>query len=117
MKPDGKYSLGYTHGVEQARPIVDLEHRLTKVEEILKVGKWVLGVTAVIVAISTLGNLPIIRNIFRRKEDREEGRKEEAKEKPNWKRIVEEGGRNNSTAGAGKKVRRHAREFNVCQYG
>jgi len=80
------------------------------------VGKWALGVTALIVAISTFGNLPIIRNIFRRKDDREEGKKEEHKEKPNWKRIIEEGGRNNTT-GAGNKVLRHAREFNVCQHG
>jgi len=115
MEPESKYSLGYTHGVEQARPIVDLEHRVNKVEGSLKAGKWILGITAIIVAISTLAKLPIIRNILGRKEDKDGGKKDEHKEKPNWKRIIEEGRKNNTTEAAGKKVRRHAREFIVSQ--
>jgi len=40
MEPESDYSLGYTHGVEQARPIIDLEHRLTKQK---KHSKWGSG--------------------------------------------------------------------------
>ena len=117
MEPESRYSLGFTHGVEQARPIVDLEHRVSSVEGSLKVGKWILGITALIVAISTLGRIPIVRNILGRKEEKDDGKKEEYKEKPNWKRIIGEGRTNNATAAAGRKVRRHAREFIVSQNG
>jgi hypothetical protein len=83
MEPEIKYSLGFTHGVEQARPIVDLEQRVNGVEGSLRAGKWILGITALIVAISTLGKLPIVRNIFGRKGDKDDGKKEEHKDKPN----------------------------------
>ena len=116
MEHDSKYSLGYTHGVEQARPIVDLGHRVTRVEDSLKVGKWVLGITALMMAISMLGKTSIINKIFRRKEDKKDWRKDEHKEKRDWKQVLHEGRQNNVTKTEAIVVRRHAREFNVSRY-
>lgn len=109
MDSFGRYDLGYVHGVEQARPIVDLEHRVRNLEGRIKVVSWITAFTAAISAITLLFS---IRNMFRK------GIKD-GLEKKETKNGVElkEGKEAVTTAGEGehkaRKVRRHVRDFQI----
>lgn len=108
MDSFNRYDLGYVHGVEQARPIVDLEHQVRKLEGRIKVVSWVTAFTATVSAITLLFS---IRNMFR-KRNKDGLERKEAKTgvelKEGEKVVTTKAGEHKA-----RKVRRHVRDFQI----
>jgi hypothetical protein len=114
-----KYSLGYSHGVEQARAVVDLEHRLKWIEGRTRVLSWASAIAATLTAFTVLWKIPFLRNIFSRRAEE----KEFLQWKMGKKKAEEEDEALEFNAAVDKeqpkprKFRRHAREFNLEKLG
>jgi hypothetical protein len=111
MDSFGRYDLGYVHGVEQARPIVDLEHYVKKLEGKIRLLTWATGFAATISAVTVLFS---IRNLFRKRNKKDSLEREEAK---SGTVKLGEGKVAISTNGQGdhkaRKARRHVRDFEI----
>jgi hypothetical protein len=101
MQPDSKYSIGYEHGINQARPIVDLEHRVKDIEGRVRI--LTLG-GAALVAISLLTLIFKLPKLFKGKGKDKERERDKGK--------GDNGDRRNGTV-TGQKFRRHARAFKL----
>jgi hypothetical protein len=106
---EDRYNLGYTRDVEQARPIVGLEHRVKRLEH----GQNVLGFIGGFIGGYIAGRTLVIIAYFIK--DRMMGSGSinygKAKTEGNVMWELNEGG--NTRRANGKNVRRHARDFNI----
>jgi hypothetical protein len=102
MAAGGKYSMGFSHGVEQARPIVDLEHRVKWIENRVKCLSWVGAIATTAFVVSLL--LKIKKRFHgKRKEKKGEEANEEGDEiRGSLKQVT-----------TVRKFRRHARDFEI----
>lgn len=101
MQADSRYSIGYEHGISQARPIVDLEHRVKDIGSRVKMLTWGFSTLAAISLLNFILKLP---KLFKGKG------KDKGKEHNKGKENNE--GRRNGTVN-GQKFRRHARAFKL----
>src|SRR5438046_870127 len=99
MQVDNKYSIGYEHGINQARPIVDLEHRVKDVENRVKILSWGGAALAAVSLASLFLKLP---KLFKGKD--------KDKESDYSKGRKDNEGHGNGTM-TDQKFRRHARAF------
>lgn len=111
MDSFSRYDLGYVHGVEQARPIVDLEHHVKKLEGRIRFLTWATGFAATVSAVTVLFS---IRNLFRKRNKKDSLQKEEIERGT----VGLEEGKNAITIdGQGdpkaRKARRHVRDFEI----
>ena len=101
MQADNKYSIGYEHGINQARPIVDLEHRVKDVENRVKLLSWGGAALAAVSLVSLLLKLP---KLFKGKD--KDKKRDYSKGRENY-----EGNRNGTKTD--QKLRLHARAFKL----
>jgi len=101
MQADSKYNIGYEHGIKQARPIVDLEHRVKDIESRFKLLSWGGAALAAISLVTLVLKLPKLFN----------GKNKDKKREHNKEREDNEGRRNGTVTG--RKFRRHARAFKL----
>jgi hypothetical protein len=109
------FSKGYERALKEARPVIELEHRVKSIENRVKVLTWAGVIGATISTIMFIVNLPIFKNFFGRKADEKEFLK--WKEEKRRAEIEDDILERNATGGInadffkGGKFRRHAREF------
>jgi hypothetical protein len=114
------FSKGYERALKEARPVIELEHRVNSIESRVKVLTWagVIGVT--ISTIMFIVKLPIFKNFFGRKADekeflrwKEEQRRAEIEDNMLERNATD---RINAEFVYEGKVRRHARDFVLERY-
>lgn len=110
------FNKGYERALKEARPVIELEHRVKSIESRVKVLTWAGVIGATISTIMFVVKLPIFKNFFGRKADEKEFLK--WKEEKRRAEIEDEILEGNATGGInadffkGRKVRRqHARDF------
>ena len=109
------FNKGYERALNEARPVIELEHRVKSIESRVKVLTWAGVIGATISTIMFIVKLPIFKNFFGRKADEKEFLK--WKEEKRRAEIEDDILERNATGGInadffkGGKVRRHAREF------
>ena len=72
MDTDNEFSKGYDRALREARPVIELEHRVKSVEGRLKFLSWAGAIGATLSAIFIITKLPIFKNFFGRKADEKE---------------------------------------------
>jgi hypothetical protein len=107
-KAENLYSLGYTHGIQQARPVVDLEHRVTQLESRVHFLNWAAAVASLVGGFLFVWNLPLFKNFM--------GRKADEKEFLRWKSDKARSEAKNQTATSKRERQpRHIRDFRVAE--
>ena len=101
MQARNKYTIGYEHGINQARPIVDLEHRVKDVESRVKILSWGGAALVAISLVKLVLKLPKLLKAKAKDKERERNKAKEGND-----------GRRNGTV-TGQKFRRHARSFKL----
>lgn len=106
---ENRYSLGYTHGIEQARPIVDLEHRVKGLEHQVSLLGWVGTFVGGYLAAKVLyGITHSIKGLMMGSGPIDNGK---AKTEGN---VIEEPNEDGNTRRTNQKsVRQHTRDFNI----
>jgi len=110
LEDENQYSLGYTHGVQQARPVVDLEHRVTKLESRVNFLRWAAAVASIVGGVLFIWNLPVFQKFM--------GRKADESEFLQWKsdRVRSEAiAANNTSKRHQTRQARHARDFRIVE--
>ena len=103
MQADSKYNIGYEHGVNQARPLVDLEYRVKGIDSRVKILSWGSVALGAISLVKLVLKLP---RLFKGKD------KDKDKERKQYKGREDNEGRRNRTV-TGQEFRRHARAFKL----
>ena len=117
MDSDNGFSKGYETALKEARPVIELEHRVKSIEGRVKLLSWAGAIGVTISAILFVAKLPIFKNFFGRKADEREFLR--WKEEKRRAEIEDELVEKNVTEGIppefykGQKRRRHARQFIV----
>ena len=120
MNSENDFSKGYERGLNEARPVIELEHRVKAIGSRAKLLSWAGARGGTIAALILIAKLPIFKNFFGRKADEKEFLK--WKEEKRRAEVADELLEKNAAGGITsefineRKVRRHAREFIMDRY-
>lgn len=120
MATESDFSKGYECALREARPVIELEHRVKSIEGRVRLLSWAGAIGAAISAIFIIAKLPIFKNFFGRKADEREFLR--WKEEKRRAEVADDLLEKNATGAipqefyTGQKRRRHAREFIVEGY-
>jgi hypothetical protein len=109
MQEDKEYSLGYVHGVIQARPLVDLEHKVKSTETRVTILTWGGAILGTITLLNTI--IPLVRKLLRGSKGGDKNHY--GKQGKNEHDMTQEE-KGNGTKTNDHKFRRHVRDFNIC---